>query len=63
MKKMKCSDMGMECKFEVQGKTPGELKKKMLKHAERAHKTVLNDATPAQMDEMVAQLDRLAKSA
>jgi len=38
MASLMCRDLGMDCPFEAEGTTAGEIKRQFIDHAESAHK-------------------------
>ncbi len=61
MKTLKCSDTGMMCDFEASGKSAEEVKKKMMEHAKKAHREMMNGMGLAEIAEMERKMDRMLK--
>ncbi len=61
MKTLKCSDMGAKCGYEASGETAEEVKGKMMEHAKKAHREMMNGMSLAEIAEMDEKMDGMLK--
>jgi len=57
MKKLSCKDMGTDCGFVATGNTAEEVKKKMMEHANMAHKDMMAGMSGQKKEEMMKMMD------
>ena len=59
MLKVSCADMGAKCRWTATAATGDELKKKIWKHTQTAHKDVLGGMSEMQKAKLEARIDAL----
>ena len=59
MKKIKCRDLGMNCKYFAEGRTNSSTKKRMIQHAMNVHPIKMSKMTKVQMKSMDKKMDKL----
>jgi len=61
IKEIGCRDLGMNCDFITKGLTVGNVKKKILKHAEKSHAKAMQQMTEEDKTVMEQKIDEILK--
>ncbi len=55
--KLGCKDMGVQCSFVAEGKSPDEVKRKLTSHAQKAHAELMKGMSKEEQAAMGKKMD------